>query len=559
MKFKFLNIKEKFLNGSCEFLENLFQTLLNLEGICVILIDSSKKIISFNNFLLKITEFEEKELLNKPFTFLYKNLENEPFWVEVWKNLNSKNFFEGITIFRKKNLTTFRVYLLATVIKLTEKIQGFLFLAIPLGIKEKGFELSLRFEKDPLTDLPSLTSALKTINMHIQSFPEKSIIFIIIDIWGFTYLLNYYGVGWTQALLKRVGERLLDIFGRKALVARTGTDDFFITFLDFNKKQIPVILEEIFKVFSYPFIIEDAIEQIFINIGGSIYPEDGLTAEDLYKKSFLALGLAKKKGPNHFLFYNENYQKVVINFVELKNLYLKALKEKKFSIYVQPIFNLRNFKIAGFEILARLLEGSGKVISPSEFLDILEDTGLIRELEFFILKELKNLLLFIPEEIHPSINLSYHTFFEPRLLEVLEDLKKDFSHSIIIEITEKIYLDQKITDIIYELKNLNYLIALDDFGTGYSSLSYLLKIPVDFIKIDRSFVKEISKNERIRNFIKNLVKLLKNLDLQIIAEGVEIQEELNFLKFMGCDYAQGFFFYPPMSLEAFFNLIKKIS
>ncbi|MDW8135884.1 MAG: GGDEF and EAL domain-containing protein, partial [Thermodesulfobacterium sp.] len=478
----------------------------------------------------------------------------EPYFEEMWKSLKERKSYSGVLPLRKKDYTTFRCEITALPLIEGEAVKGYFFLITPLGIKEKPLKLDLLEEEDKVTGLKSLKYLLKIVDFHIYHSPENPIIFMVLDLDKFSLYTSYYGLKWTDQLLKRVGERLREAFEKEALIGRSGTDDFFLIFLDQGKSQIPKIVDTIFRIFSIPFIIEDKVEKVSINLGGSTYPEDGASAEELYNKSFLALDLSKKRGPNHFLFFNEECNQHLLTLFQLRDRYFRALKEKRFIFYVQPIYKLSSLKIMGFEILLRLLGENGQIVSPSFFLNILEDQGLIKEVEFFVLENLKNLKNKLPEKLLPFINLSYQSFLDPYLLTLLREVREELNRPLVIEVTEKVYLEERVFEVLKELEKLELLLALDDFGTGYSSLSYLIKLSANYLKIDKTFVQGIFE-DKIRKLVEGIIKLAQSLNLRIIGEGVENQAQLSFLKSLKCDYAQGFLFCKPLPLERFLNLV----
>ncbi|MCS7278784.1 MAG: EAL domain-containing protein [Thermodesulfobacteriaceae bacterium] len=533
---------------------HLLPQSLTLFNKIIVITDSYRKIVYANPVLFEITKFSETEVLNKSFSILTGPLEFEPYFEEMWKSLKERKSYSGVLPLRKKDYTTFRCEITAFPLIEGEALKGYFFLIIPLGIKEKPLKLDLLEEEDKVTGLKSLKYLLKIVDFHIYHSPENPIIFMVLDLDKFSLYTSYYGLKWTDQLLKRVGERLREAFEKEALIGRSGTDDFFLIFLDQGKSQIPKIVDTIFRIFSIPFIIEDKVEKVSINLGGSTYPEDGASAEELYNKSFLALDLSKKRGPNHFLFFNEECNQHLLTLFQLRDRYFRALKEKRFIFYVQPIYKLSSLKIMGFEILLRLLGENGQIVSPSFFLNILEDQGLIKEVEFFVLENLKNLKNKLPEKLLPFINLSYQSFLDPYLLTLLREVREELNRPLVIEVTEKVYLEERVFEVLKELEKLELLLALDDFGTGYSSLSYLIKLSANYLKIDKTFVQGIFE-DKIRKLVEGIIKLAQSLNLRIIGEGVENQAQLSFLKSLKCDYAQGFLFCKPLPLERFLNLV----
>ena len=293
------------------------------------------------------------------------------------------------------------------------------------------------------------------------------------------------------------------------------------------------------------------------SIGISIFPNDGKDAEALIKNADEALYSVKEKGKAHYQFYRADMNSSGVNIIALEAHLRKAIERDELELYYQPQIHLFTNEIASFEALLRWDNSELGFISPAEFIPLAEDTGLIIPIGNWVIdqacSQIKDWSERTGKPIRVAVNISPKQFSQPDLVRIIKHAIDQYQippSLLEIEITEGAMQDTKETiPILKRLKELGITISVDDFGTGYSSLSYLKEFPIDILKIDQSFVRDIMYNEKDAAIIKSIIHLGRSLGMEVIAEGVEEQNQVDFLIGVNCEKAQGFFFARPIKAE----------
>lgn len=379
---------------------------------------------------------------------------------------------------------------------------------------------------------------------------------LLIDLDRFKVLNDIYGHHIGDLLLIEVSKRLSNLITNKDLVARQGGDEFIILLHTNEQRLVNHLSEKISEGLSQPFLIEEY--QIFItaSIGISIYPLDGKDAETLIKNATIAMRVAKETSEYTYKYFslamNQKMKRKMLLETELRNV----LERNELQLYYQPKINIHTNQLVGVEALLRWNSIKFGMVSPAEFIPIAEESGLITPIGEWVLKTACKQCKTWHDTGYPpiimSINLSARQFQQNKLIqfisETLNETKLDPKY-VNLEITETMAM-MNIEESIMKLnsiKKLGVSISLDDFGTGYSSLSYLNKFPVDILKIDQSFIRNIIYDDQSAAIVKAIISVSKSLNLTVIAEGVETIEELNFLRLNNCDEVQGYYCSPPLT------------
>lgn len=326
-------------------------------------------------------------------------------------------------------------------------------------------------------------------------------------------------------------------------------DEFIIllpcTEIDYISNKIDKILKSIRK----PYKAHNKTIHLFVNIGVSLHPKDGLIFEDLVKKADIAMEFAKKSDKNTYLFFNDNMLKVIEEKANLETDLIRAIFNGEFILYYQPIFSLSENKIVGVEALIRWNHPDKGIILPMEFIPFAEETGLINEIGKWVIKE-----SFLQsskweergyKDIWISINISSIQLKDSDFFKNIQEMLIKFgtkSSNIKVEITESIIMNsyEQAIGSLTELNKIGIDTTLDDFGTGYSSLSHLKNLPINTLKIDKSFIQNIHSEERDRDIVEGIINLGHRMNMKVVAEGVEETHQLRLLKKMGCDAIQGY-------------------
>jgi EAL domain-containing protein (putative c-di-GMP-specific phosphodiesterase class I) len=345
-------------------------------------------------------------------------------------------------------------------------------------------------------------------------------------------------------ILKKAEDILKKNIREADVLCRIEENEFAIFMELPGEEYISKVVDRIYRLFLYP--VEGI--RVFINAGISVYPSDGEEFEELFEKSGTALKEALKEGIDAVKFYSQTLEKEKAEKFKTNELIEKAIKEDLFTYFYQPFFKAENLEVAGFEALLRIVEKDGKVHPAADFIKTLEKHPYMGRLEEKLVRTaLKN-----SEKwgLPVAVNISERGFISGNFLKYLiEHCKSECK--IIIEIVERALIKSHVhyIDVLEKLKDTGLKVAVDDFGAGYSLLAYLRDFPFDMLKIDRSFTKDLPHNNRARLIFELIVQLSRDLGVEVCAEGIEKEEQLEFVKKVGCDYVQGFLFSEPMSEE----------
>ncbi|WP_286890658.1 EAL domain-containing protein [Pseudoalteromonas sp. ESRF-bin5] len=374
--------------------------------------------------------------------------------------------------------------------------------------------------------------------------------------------------GGDELLIKMV-ERINHRLREQDTLARIGGDEFVILVeLVKSKNNIENLCEALLETISKEFIINGRPQYVSSSIGIALYPQDGITPDSLLSNADMAMYDAKNNGKNAYRFYHRKLEDHAREQMDIERELRKAINNQELEIYLQPKIGLDCNQILGAEVLMRWFTASGESIPPDLFIPIAESTGLIKKIgEFAISSAISLLEQWQQEGIAPlklAVNLSIIEFQDEHFIDYIIESISNSSISgdqLIIELTESIFMEnkEKMSKTMHKLKHYGVAFALDDFGKGYSSFSYLQLLPIDYLKIDKSFLQNVITDEQSAAIAKCIIDIGHNLDLAIIAEGIEDQETLDYVSKTHCEMAQGFFMYRPMPSDSFTKLIRKNS
>ncbi|CEG25934.1 bifunctional diguanylate cyclase/phosphodiesterase [Bacillus sp. B-jedd] len=412
---------------------------------------------------------------------------------------------------------------------------------------------------DELTGLANRRLFKERLNTTLNAGfnPGKVMAVMYFDLDQFKLINDSLGHTFGDKLLKAVAKRLQSSIRQDDLVSRWGGDEFTILLMNIKEREIKIVAQRILNVFEKSFSVEG--KELFITpgIGISLYPYDGVTTEELLRKADIAMYQAKKEGRNNYQFYNDKLDKQSIERLEIENQLRKALERNEFTLEYQPIIELSTEKLTGVEALIRWKSPVLGQLSPNSFIPVAEETGMILPIGEWVLKtacqQMKNWLDNGIGLSTISVNISLRQFYQPDLVPMISEVIKETGihpSNLTIEITESMTMDVTIAkNILQDLKSIGVNISIDDFGTGYSSLSYLKRFPIDFLKIDQSFIRDIANSKDDENIATTILLMGRNLGLNVIAEGVETKEQLSILRSNQCHEAQGYLFSRPLSPE----------
>jgi len=372
--------------------------------------------------------------------------------------------------------------------------------------------------------------------------------------------------GGDELLIKMV-ERINHRLREQDTLARIGGDEFVILVeLVKSKNNIENLCDALLETISKEFIINGRPQYVSSSIGIALYPQDGITPDSLLSNADMAMYDAKNNGKNAYRFYHRKLEAHAREQMDIERELRKAINNQELEIYLQPKIGLDCNQILGAEVLMRWFTASGESVPPDLFIPIAESTGLIKKIgEFAISSAISLLEQWQKENITPlklAVNLSIIEFQDEHFIDyIIESISNSTisGNQLIIELTESIFMEnkEKMSKTMHKLKHYGVAFALDDFGKGYSSFSYLQLLPIDYLKIDKSFLQNVITDEQSAAIAKCIIDIGHNLDLAIIAEGIEDQETLDYVSKAQCEMAQGFFMYRPMPSDSFTKLIQK--
>ncbi|TQV89695.1 EAL domain-containing protein [Aliikangiella coralliicola] len=419
---------------------------------------------------------------------------------------------------------------------------------------------------DSLTDLPNRILFNDRLNKAIDSARrnKNKIAVLFIDLDRFKPVNDNHGHQIGDRLLIESAKRIQSCVRESDTVSRLSGDEFGVIIANvphYNTalKITEIILENMQQAYHF----DEIVLHCSASIGIALYPDDGENAQSLLRKADQAMYTVKGSGRNGWQFYTREMQQNSEYRHALLNHLIIAVKNRKLATYYQPILDLKTNRVTKCEALARWQKADGQFIPPVEFISLAEESGLINKIDLLMLENAVQALIKINQKgrnVGLSINVSprlFHT--RDKALETWMECIKTLSQkiNITVEITERLLTDdsEKALSVLEKLKTYNVKIAIDDFGTGYSSLSYLVKFPVDIIKIDREFVEKIEKESSAETLIETILVMAKRLKIKVVAEGIETQQQLNFLVNNHCDFGQGYYLGKPMSENNFREFI----
>lgn len=421
---------------------------------------------------------------------------------------------------------------------------------------------------DTLTNLPNKLAFLDYINAALVSSPgtNKSHAVYFIDLDNFKTVNDTLGHEYGDALLIHTAKILTSI-GENGMLARAGGDEFLIFRENISSKDEALsYAASIIERFREPIDLDGETVYISMSIGIAIYPDNGLSPNALVKNADIAMYKSKDTGKNRYTLFDSKMEEELNRNTNIIEILRNAIDNKDIYIQYQPQYELATNSITGFEALMRIRSDRLGFLHPEEFIPLAEESGLIIELSAWLIKEAcrfnKKLMDHGISPKYVSVNISSVQINHPGFVESLSEILEETGlppEYLVLEITEST-LVSSITDstkLLHSLQELGLKISLDDFGTGYSSLNYLTKMPINTLKIDKSFIDHICTSKKDARIAELIIRLAHSLQIKVVAEGVETEEQLALLREKKCDIVQGFVFSPPLHPEELEDLIKK--
>lgn len=421
---------------------------------------------------------------------------------------------------------------------------------------------------DSLTKLPNRTLFMRKLDEEIEwakrNNSNGAVFFIDLD--NFKNINDTLGHNYGDKLLVYLSKKLKRLITSEDIICRLGGDEFLLIHACSDCVEMERYAKKLLDLFDNSFEIDNKEMYVTASIGIAIYPKDGEDSSEILKNADFAMYKAKELGKNRFAFYNESIYMQLERKTNIERILRNSIGNNELMIYYQPQYDVNTEEIFGFEALLRLNSIELGFISPAEFIPIAEESRYISEIDLWILKEAclqcKEWMQKGYEFKSISVNVSSVDMQKNNFLENIKKILKETKISpdiIELEITETALMtsiDYNINEL-NELKKIGIRIALDDFGTGYSSLNYLRSIPINTLKIDKSFIDNITTSKKEESIMNNIIEMAHTMDLKVVAEGVETSNQLKILKEKRCDYIQGYYFSRPLPPEEIEKLLLK--
>jgi diguanylate cyclase (GGDEF)-like protein/PAS domain S-box-containing protein len=548
--------------------ELVFDTIQ--EGIMIT--DADNRIEAVNPAFTGITGYSFDEVIGKNPRILRSGLQDAGFYSALWRSLNDHGHWSGELWNRHKNG---EMYVQSTSISYVHDEVGNIkrHIAIFGDVTEKKQaeeRIYYQANYDPLTDLPNRQLFKDRLHSAVASAKrnQTQLALLYIDLDRFKEVNDSAGHEAGDRLLIQVAKRLNECIRETDTLARLGGDEFTVILNNLSTgHDIENIARAMVELLEQPFSLVGGIDAtISASIGIAMYPEDGEDDETLIRHADAAMYRVKETGRNGFEFFTEEMNREAGKRQQFKNAFKTSLEKGEFKVFFQPVWRLSDGQIMGVEALARWQHPEWGMIMPDEFIPVAEESGFIHDLSLFVVKEVAKQIKAWDERnlsnISVAINLSPIQF--RRLDDWLAQMHQFLSdyaitpHRIKLEITETALMGDtlRLMEILSHVQASGIGISLDDFGTGFSSLSRISGMPLNFIKIDRSFVRQIGREEQC-NVIEAIISMSHSMNCQVVAEGIETTEQLEYLKQLGCDLGQGFLCSRPAPAAELLMLLQK--
>nr|WP_276562964.1 EAL domain-containing protein [Paenibacillus anseongense] len=543
-------------------LDSLFEHNPNAIGI----FDQEGKFIRINAAAETILGYSASELLEKRFSHFVTQEQYELTISQLQLATDGEPLTFETSVSHKSG---YRVDLHATAVpvQLSTDAMGFILICQDITERKRSDE-QVRYMAyyDDMTGLPNRRMFRDHLNerLSLARSAGQQIAVFYLDIDRFKLVNDSFGYDYGNMMLLQLAERFTRCITENDYLARTEGDEFAFFYTNVaDSNDVIAVIAEINRVLEKPFVLEQYELHVTASIGVAISTADEEDADTLMKYADIALARAKEKGRNDFQIFNADMKSVSINRLKLENELRRAIALEEFVLFYQPQVDIETGRIVGVEALIRWNHPEKGLISPNYFISFAEESGLIVPIGEWVLRAAcKQNKAWQNQGFSPmpiSVNLSMRQFFQHNLKgkisHVLEQTGLDPQY-LELEITESMTMDvDHAIQSLLELKELGVNVSIDDFGTGYSSLYYLKKFPIDKLKIDRSFVRDIMVDPNDAAIVTTIIAMTRHLNLKVIAEGVETEEQLHFLHQNRCNEVQGYWFSPPVNAVQLENML----
>ncbi|RUS55794.1 diguanylate cyclase [Kurthia sp. 3B1D] len=547
------------------FPNHIIDTIFNSVEEGIMIADTKSRIIHVNPAFEFVTGYTYEEAVGQRSSLLNSGIHDQEFYTKMWATIREHGKWSGEIWNRRKTGDIYPEWLTIVAIHNEQgDIVNYCGIFEDISAQKNAEnEIERRKYTDTLTGVANRYAYLQRMETLLQSSANReyhhAVLFLDLD--RFKQVNDTLGHSVADEMLISVTQRIQSVLKNKDIVARYGGDEFIITITNIHHMQEAVqVAEKIVHLLSEPLPIDEQNIYISTSMGISLYPEDGTTLETLVKKADQAMYYAKQNGRNQFAFYFDDLKIDSKRVLLLDNELRKAIKQNDFTLNFQPKISLEDKTVIGMEALIRWTNDQLGFVSPAEFIPYAEETGLIIPMSECVFRLACEAHLRLREEMDNvlpiAINISSIHFHQSDFIDTVKMIFEAYNCSpqdFELELTERTVMNNERDSIrkLVQLKNMGFKLSIDDFGTGYSSLSYLVQFPLDYLKIDRSFIQYITSIADKQAVVDAIIQMAHRLHMKVIAEGVEQKDQVKLLEKLGCDMIQGYYYAKPMPLDEF--------
>lgn len=537
------------------------------EGIMVT--DANGIILSVNPAFQVVTGYLEEEVIGQRPNILRSGIQSQRFYDDMWAMIRKEGMWSGEIWNKRKDGELYPEWL--TILAVTDD-KGLVeqYVGVFTDItnqKTAEEELKKMAHSDPLTGIANRYSynvRMKSLLETSKKYGQKMAV-LFLDLDRFKQVNDTFGHEAGDQLLIQVSDRIKSLLHNKDITARFGGDEFLVTLTNIHHpREAFRLADRVIQSFSAPFMVAGHEIYMSTSIGISFFPEDGLDAHTLLQKADKAMYESKQNGRNRFSAYHQELETENEEIWTMEMELRKAIERGELSIVYQPQVDVKTKTVAGAEALLRWNNRHFGKVSPSEFIPLAEETGLIIPIGLWVLKQvcqdLKKIIQIGFNDVPLAVNVSPIQFLEDNFIKSIRNIISEENvpaHLLDLEVTESTVMPnaEKSVQRLTKLKNIGFKLSIDDFGTGYSSLSYLNRFPLDHLKIDRHFIQTIDRHGDDASIVKAIITMAHRLHLKVIAEGVENEQQIQFLISEACDYIQGYYYSKPVSITELMDFL----
>ncbi len=536
----------------------------------IIVTDPDLKILSINPAFTRITGYTPEDALGKKPSILQSGLHDSAFYQIMWDDMNTCNFWEGEIWNKQKNGDIFLEWL--SIRKVTDHTgQALYYIGIFSDITQRKKieeKISFRANHDLLTGLVNRTIFIERLEQAIKQSQrnEKNTAVLFVDLDGFKKVNDTLGHIIGDLVLKETAQRLLACVRETDTVARAGGDEFLILLTNILKRQEATqVADKMLTALSQPFTLEKHVVFISGSCGITVSPDDGVEVITLFKNADMAMYKAKASGRNCFHFFTKKMKTSAEETTVLESELKKAIRDEQLVIHYQPILNLHTLETISLEALVRWKHPAQGLLYPGKVFPLAEKAEIASQIDRYVIhmacQQMQSWTKRYQLDLSLSVNVSNQPFNDETFLDFLKATTKTTGFSekaLVLEIPENRLRnsDKKTLKQLRRLKKAGIKIAVDDFGTGISSLSMLFKYPIDLLKIDRALIENIESSKKTQALVKAICNLAHQLNIEVIAKGIETKATFLFLKEIDYDWGQGHFFEKALSAEHYEAALK---